>query len=319
MEIEYNYDEEIAYVRGRVEEEGSVPLYLENEYEGERSITELVSDIISLDDQFTDMMIDEEVAVYTSDDEQNYVAEQSGYSPAIVEIVLWFYECYRMSKGYIEYQIECEKCGHNLLYIREGKDGMFSTIFECAKCKEKYTHEQIEGEEDDLLEYDFSEQLPLESKKAKALKDANETNSSYIIKAATGYRKGIWRKIQISAVATLHDLSLAVLGAFEFDYDHLYAFFMDDKLRTRHGVPAFYSPYYGYESENAAEEMLENFSFVPKQKFLFLYDFGDQWRFTMTVEKEINEVTPEAFVVQSRGESPLQYRDDWEGDDEENA
>ena len=137
------------------------------------------------------------------------------------------------------------------------------------------------------------------------------------IKAATGYRKGIWRKIQISAAATLDDLSYAILDAFEFNYDHLYVFYMDHKLRTSRGVPRFYSPRCGYIHDNADQQMLKNFNFTPKQKFLFEYDFGDEWHFTMTFEKEIEEITPRAFVINSRGDSPSQYSsyDDWDDDE----
>ena len=314
MDAEYKYIEEIAYVVERAIKEGSIPQYIKNDFGDKKSIDELVSDIIVSDEQFNKLTIEGNVSSYSTDDEHNYIAEQTGYATEIIETVVWFYECYKMANSYIIYCGNCNKCGHDELYIREGNDGLYSSIVECGKCKEKYTFEQME--EDDPFEYDLSEQLPLQRKEAKALKDVNETNVSYIIKAATGYRKGIWRKIQISAAATLHDLGLAILDAFEFDYDHLYAFYMDDKLRTRRGIPTFYSPRFGYKAESAALEMLENFSFIPKQRFLFLYDFGHEWHFTMTFEKEINEVTPKAFVIQSRGESPPQYREYWDDEDE---
>ena len=146
------------------------------------------------------------------------------------------------------------------------------------------------------------------------MKDVNEVNKSYIIKAATGYRKGIWRTIQISAAATFDGLSDAILRAFDFDYDHLYAFYMHPKGK-KYGVPTYNSPGCGYGSSSADKQMLENFGFVEGTKFLYLYDFGDEWHFWMTFISEIDEITPDAFTVKFRGESPNQYpwhEDEWD-------
>jgi len=306
MNTEYDYKEEIAYVVERAVAEGSAVRYLEGEYKNKRNINELVSDIIISAEQFFDKIETEKISMYTTEDEHNYIAEKTGYSIEIIEVVRWFYECYKMTNDCIEYCGICKKCGHDTLYIREDDGEMYCSVIECAKCIEQYTYDEM-LEDDSMVEYDVNERLPLYKEEEIPLKDVNKVNTSYIIKAATGYRKGIWRKIQISAAATLDDLSSAVLDAFEFDHSHLYAFYMDQKLRCIRGVPTFYSPLCGYELHNADRQMLENFNFEPKQRFLFLYDFGDEWHFTMTVEKVIDEITPMAFVVKSSRESALQY------------
>jgi len=324
MNEKYDNEEEIAYVAERAIKEGSIPRYLENNYKNKLSVNEFVSNIISLHIEFETTLAQE--YGYTNIDEYRHIAKLTGYSNEIVEKALWFYECYLMANDCVRYFGNCKKCGHDVLYIREDVEDIYYSFMECDKCKEKFTYEELDDDYlpdnylDELLSNEDEEiplynekEMPLYNEKEIPLKDVTATNTSYIFKAATGYRKSIWRKIQISAAATLDDLSYAVLDAFDFDYDHLYAFYIDQKLRTR-GVPTFYSPLYDNGYKRADRHMLESFSFVPKQKFLFEYDFGHEWHFTMTFEKEIYETTPKAFVTQSRGDSPSQYPsdDDWD-------
>ena len=49
-------------------------------------------------------------------------------------------------------------------------------------------------------------------------------------------------------------------------------------------------------------------------KFKYLFDFGDEWRFQCRVMQELEEKTRNSRVIKSVGDSPAQYPD-W--DDEE--
>ena len=316
MDKEYEDKDELKYVIGRAIKEGSVPIFLKENKVIKCDINEFVSDILIMNQKFMDKVDNDEITSYSTNDICEFVEEAIGYPTDQIEIILWFLECYQMENGFISIIAGCAKCGHDSLYYREGPDGIFSYYFECEKCKEKYDFEKIMDDIEGYGVIDFNEKLPLHEEIKIPQKDVNEVNTSYIIKAATGYRKAIWRKIRISAAATLDDLSGAVLRAFEFDDDHLYAFYLDQKLRT-YNVPVYYSPRCGYSDHRSDTHMLEYFNFVPKQKFLFLYDFGAEWHFTMTIEKIIEEITPDAIVVQTRGESPIQYRyNDWDNDED---
>jgi len=88
---------------------------------------------------------------------------------------------------------------------------------------------------------------------------------------------------------------------------------MDPKGRKR-DVPTLYSPHCGYVTGGADKQMLKNFRFVEGTKFLYLYDFGDEWHFTITFIKEVGEITSVPFVVGSRGEAPIQYPLDENGE-----
>ncbi|SPF52390.1 conserved hypothetical protein [Candidatus Desulfosporosinus infrequens] len=45
---------------------------------------------------------------------------------------------------------------------------------------------------------------------------------------------------------------------------------------------------------------------MPKQKFLYLFDFGEEWRFAVTFEKSAEEVAA-AKVIAGKGELLEQY------------
>lgn len=46
-----------------------------------------------------------------------------------------------------------------------------------------------------------------------------------------------------------------------------------------------------------------------KQKFKFIFDFGDEWRFECQVLREIETEDEEAYLVRSIGTPPEQYPD----------
>jgi Cft2 family RNA processing exonuclease len=54
---------------------------------------------------------------------------------------------------------------------------------------------------------------------------------------------------------------------------------------------------------------------TPKQKIEFRYDFGDDWRFQVLVEKVDETATmDQPAVIEIHGEAPKQY--DWDEDDD---
>ncbi|GBU09711.1 hypothetical protein AwWohl_08490 [Gammaproteobacteria bacterium] len=129
-----------------------------------------------------------------------------------------------------------------------------------------------------------------------------KSDISYVFKAQVYARN--YRKIQISAKSTLNDLSEAILRAYQFDSDHLNAFFMDGKAWS-HAAP-YWSPH-NEEEPSTDKVKLSSFDFKEKDKFLYLFDFGHEWRFAVTFIKEIDIATPKPIVLESKGDSPEQY------------
>lgn len=125
---------------------------------------------------------------------------------------------------------------------------------------------------------------------------------TYII--SVSFKKGCYRHIKIASDKTLDELSMAILSAFGFDNDHLHAFFMDNK-RWSHDDPYFLQPEYG-ERDTAAYK-LGQVGLAKDKKFLYLFDFGDEWWFSCKVLNIIDNVREQTEITRSVGEAPEQY------------
>ena len=119
------------------------------------------------------------------------------------------------------------------------------------------------------------------------------------------------RTIRIGGSASLDDLCEVMLRSLDFDRDHMYQFCMDNNAHSRN---AFIS---GSDRGGKAstKEKLYKLGLKTGKKFLFIYDFGDEWMFQMEVlEVENKSGNIRTEVVESIGTAE-QYPD-WE--EEEN-
>ena len=139
-------------------------------------------------------------------------------------------------------------------------------------------------------------------------------NKLYLLKVyPNGNGREVYRKIEITGDATLDDLCRTIIASFDFIDEHLYEFCMDNRM---------YSDY-SYQSAPECGELstqirLDRLRLQEKQKFLLHYDFGDDWLFTINVEK-INKTEMAILprVIKQKGEIE-QYPDvdDWDWEDE---
>ena len=123
-------------------------------------------------------------------------------------------------------------------------------------------------------------------------------NKLYLLKVyPNGNGREVYRKIEITGDATLDDLCRTIIDSFDFIDEHLSEFCMDHRI------------YSDYSYRLGLQE---------KQKFLLHYDFGDDWLFTINVEK-INKTEMAILprVIKQKGEIE-QYPDvdDWDWEDE---
>jgi hypothetical protein len=120
---------------------------------------------------------------------------------------------------------------------------------------------------------------------------------------------GLWRKIELSSNDTLLELHNAIQTAFQFDSDHLYSFFMDG---VRWSDEKFTSPF-EEEGPHVDEVRIGELGLTKGQTILYLFDYGDEWHFHVTLE-EILQDKPhpkKPRIVESKGKSPEQYPN-WE-------
>jgi len=149
-ETNYNSDEMISYVAERAKTDGRVPVYLSEELEDKISLEKLISEI-------TDIYIDfleTDIVSYSNDDIVDYVVERTGYSFDIIELILWFEECYSMNNNLITCMLDCPNCGDvGGLHPKEIDGEPYNTNLQCPKCGNFFSYEEVD-EFEELDEYD---------------------------------------------------------------------------------------------------------------------------------------------------------------------
>ena len=143
-----------------------------------------------------------------------------------------------------------------------------------------------------------------EVKKTVVCKDEFDRSGVYTFKVSL--YSGLWRKINISHNHYLSDLHLAIQEAFDFDDDHLYAFYIGGKRKAGRAI---YCAYVEEEGKTANEINIADLRLFRSQKIFYLFDFGDEWWFDIKLLK-IDKESPlplQPVVIGSEGESPEQY------------
>ncbi len=135
----------------------------------------------------------------------------------------------------------------------------------------------------------------------------------------------VWRDIDIAANQTLAELGAIIPPAFDFDEDHLWAFFLSGTAwdgSTRYDADEV-GRAQGFALDCPASAVLIRDLPLPgkrgRKEFLFLYDFGDQWSFRVRLMGTSDRIAPGVDyprVAQAQGKAPPQYLDMDEGDDE---
>ena len=130
-----------------------------------------------------------------------------------------------------------------------------------------------------------------------------------------GYGREIYRVMEISGQDTLDTLCEAIMASFDFTMEHLYEFCMDNRMYS----PNSYQRCPMYDDQPSTNIKLDSLALEVKQKFSLHYDFGDDWMFTIGVQK----IEPEAkyakpAVLKRKGvvEQYPEYDEDedWEED-----
>ncbi|KKM12703.1 hypothetical protein SY88_02210 [Clostridiales bacterium PH28_bin88] len=103
-----------------------------------------------------------------------------------------------------------------------------------------------------------------------------ETDKMIFVFKVTKYRsKRTGKQIEIKGTQTLDDLHESISSAFELDWGHLYSFFMSNKAwdsKTEYCHPQA-------EGRSAENAKIGNLDLAIKQKFMYLYDYGDELKF----------------------------------------
>lgn len=115
------------------------------------------------------------------------------------------------------------------------------------------------------------------------LRDATDAGMAtlYRFQVSLAWKKDVWRRVEMRGDQTLDDLHEAIQEAFNWDNDHLYSFFLSGKAwdsKTEYASP------YADQGHHADVYRLEYLPLKKGQKFLYLFDYGDELEHIVTLE-----------------------------------
>lgn len=131
-----------------------------------------------------------------------------------------------------------------------------------------------------------------------------------------GQSRKAYRIIEISGNDTLDRLCEVTLSAFDFIHEHLYEFSLNGKLYADDNFSC--DP--EYPGQPSTNTKLDKLDLQKGQKFIFHYDYGDDWVFEILVQDIHDEKTRViAHVVDAKGtvEQYPDYEDWYDEDDDE--
>jgi hypothetical protein len=126
----------------------------------------------------------------------------------------------------------------------------------------------------------------------------------------------VYREIEITSATSLYRFATAIVTTFGFDFDHAFGFYSKltgrDILGSEPRWELFRDIGESTEALSVEKTKIGEAFTEPGQKMLFLFDYGDDWRFVI----ELIDIEPVQRgvkyprVVASHGEAPEQYPDE---------
>lgn len=126
-----------------------------------------------------------------------------------------------------------------------------------------------------------------------------------------GQGRSVYCIIEISGKDTLDRLCEFIMESFDFIHEHLYEFCMDNKMYSEDS--------YQYDPDDdgpSTDIAIDKIGLVKGQYFSLHYDFGDDWMFTILVQKKETEARKSPpKLIKSVGE--VEQYPAWDEFDEE--
>jgi hypothetical protein len=145
---------------------------------------------------------------------------------------------------------------------------------------------------------------------------------THIVRVALQGEPTTYREIEIESRTTLSDLAEAVVHAFGFDFDHAFGFYSkptgQDVMRSHPKYELFADMGERTEAKSVRKTRVADAFPDVGQKMLFMFDYGDDWRFVVEVIGLGQKVAKTRYpkVLKKVGKAPEQYGD-WDDDDED--
>jgi Plasmid pRiA4b ORF-3-like protein len=147
--------------------------------------------------------------------------------------------------------------------------------------------------------------------------------STHIVRVVLQDEPSIYREIEMESSKTLSDLAKAIVQAFGFDFDHAYGFYSKltgrDVLRSQPKYELFADMGEGTNARSVRKTRVDEAFPDVGCTMLFLFDYGDDWRFVVEVIGLGETVAKARYpkVLKKVGDAPEQYGIGDEDEDEE--
>ena len=150
--------------------------------------------------------------------------------------------------------------------------------------------------------------------------------TTLIFRVSLQHDPAILRDIEVPASRRLFDLAKAIVSAFDFDFDHAFGFYSqlmgEGVMRSHPKYELFADIGEETDADSVKRTRVEKAFPAVGDKMLFLFDYGDDWRFVVDLIS-FGRLDPKAGypkLLRQEGASPEQYKfwDD-EDDSEENG
>ena len=121
------------------------------------------------------------------------------------------------------------------------------------------------------------------------------------------------RKIKIAGSRSLYNFARVIIKAFSFSFDHAFGFY--DSFGNLRDAKKIYELFVdaGEEASPAAQGVkktkISQVFINTGEKMLFLFDYGDEWRFAVELKeiRKAEERESEPVILESTGKAPAQY------------
>ncbi len=145
-------------------------------------------------------------------------------------------------------------------------------------------------------------------------------NDTLVFRVALEGQPSSYRDIEIESGKSLYQFAKAINDAFGFDFDHAFGFYSGLTPATMMRKHPYYELFADMgESDSGALSVKRTkvAQAFPRtgHKMLFLFDYGDEWIFRITLRKAAQKIAKTRYprVVASEGEAPEQYPEPEEG------
>jgi hypothetical protein len=136
----------------------------------------------------------------------------------------------------------------------------------------------------------------------------------YLGNCGCGFSRKVTRKIELKEIQTLDDLCRSIIyKSFGWDDPHMYSFFFDNRPYSRNRKMEYCCEVeedaLTGEKSNSTKTKLKDLLLKKGQKFLFIFDFGDDHQFGIKVEGfgETQKGKEYPLIIDENGKAPKQY------------